>query len=67
MCIGEIALAAFLPLLGENVLGVFGFRLPMFLVYAVVGIIIVIYGVAGHLYLARSMPQAGEVDRGQSV
>jgi hypothetical protein len=64
MCIGEIALAAFLPLLGESVLGVFGFRSTIFLVYALVGIIIVVYGVAGHLYLVRSMPQAGEVDHG---
>lgn len=67
LCIAEIALSAFLPMLGENVLGVFGFRLPILLVCAVVGIIIVVYGVAGHLFLVRSMPSAGEVPHGQSV
>jgi hypothetical protein len=64
LCIGEIALSAFLPLLGESALGGFGFRSPIFLVYAVDAIIIVIYGVAGHLYLVRSMLSAGEVDHG---
>jgi hypothetical protein len=67
LCIGEIALSAFLPLLGRQALEVFGFRDPMFLVYAVDGIIIVMYGVAGHLFLARSMLSAGEVRHGQPV
>jgi len=67
LCIGELALSAFLPLLGGTVLGVFGFRSPMFLVYAVDAVIIVVYGIAGHLYLVRSMPPAGEVGDGQSV
>ncbi|MBN2085155.1 MAG: hypothetical protein JW748_07995 [Anaerolineales bacterium] len=67
LCIGEMALSAFLPLLDGPALAVFGFRSPLFLVYAVDGIIIMIYGVAGHLFLARSMPSAGEVPHGQSV
>jgi hypothetical protein len=62
ICIGEIALVAFLPLLGEDVLTVFGFRTPMLLVYALVGIIIVVYGAAGHLYLVRSMRPAPEAE-----
>ena len=64
ICIVEIGLAAFLPLLGEGVWRGIGFRSPIFFVYAVIGIIIVIYGVAGHLYLVRSMPPPGEVDHG---
>jgi hypothetical protein len=67
LCIAEIALSAFLPLLGEWVWGVFGFRNPMFLVYAVDGIIMVVYGIAGHFYLVRSMLSAGEASHGQPV
>ena len=67
LCIAEIALSAFLPLLGEKTLGVFGFRDPTFLVYAVDGIITVVYGLAGHLFLVRSMPSAGEVRHEQPV
>ncbi len=67
LCIAEIALSAFLPLLGERALAVFGFRNPMFLVYAVDGIITVVYGIAGHLYLVRSMTPAGEASHGQPV
>ena len=67
LCIIEIALSAFLPLLGQPALAVLGFHSPLFLVYAVDGIITVIYGIAGHLYLVRSMPPAGEANYGQSV
>jgi hypothetical protein len=67
VCILGIALSAFLPILGQPVLTVFGFRSPLFLVYAVDGIITVIYGIAGHLYLVRSMPPAGEASHGQPV
>jgi hypothetical protein len=65
--IGLIALSAFLPLLGAGTLKEFGFRSPLFLVYAVDGILIVLFGLAGHLFLVRSMPRAGEVDHGQSL
>ncbi len=67
LCIIEMALSAFLPLLGEPAFAAIGFRSPLFLVYAVDGIITVIYGIAGHLYLVRSMPPAGEVRHEQSV
>jgi hypothetical protein len=67
LCIVEIALSAFLPLLGEHTLAVFGFRDPVFLVYAVDGIITVVYGVAGHLFLVRSMASHTEVPHGQPV
>jgi hypothetical protein len=67
LCIFEMALSAFLPLLGEPVFAAIGFRSPLFLVYAVDGLITVIYGIAGHLYLVRSMPPAGEVRHEQSV
>ena len=67
LCIAEIALSAFLPLLGERLPGVFGFRNPLFLVYAVDGIITGIYGMAGHLFLVRSMTPAGEANHGQPV
>jgi hypothetical protein len=63
-CIIDIGLAAFLPLIGESVWRGIGFRSPIFFVYAVIGIIIVIYGVAGHLYLVRSMPPSAEVEHG---
>lgn len=64
LSIGLIALSAFLPLAGKPALDFLGFRSPMFLVYAVDGILIVLYGLAGHLFLVRSMPPAGEVSRG---
>ena len=67
VCIIEMALSAFLPLLGEPAFAAIGFRSPLFLVYAVDGIITVVYGIAGHLYLVRSMPPAGEVRHEQSV
>ncbi len=67
LCILEMALSAFLPLLGEPAFAAIGFRSPLFLVYAVDGIITVIYGIAGHLYLVRSMPPAGEVRHEQSI
>jgi hypothetical protein len=67
LCIGEMALSAFLPLLGEPALAILGFRSPLFLVYAVDGIITVVYGMAGHLFLVRSMPPAGEASHGQPV
>jgi hypothetical protein len=67
LCIIEMALSAFLPLLGEPAFAAIGFRSPLFLVYAVDGLITVVYGVAGHLYLIRSMPPAGEVRHGQPV
>jgi hypothetical protein len=63
LCVAEMALSAFLPLLGPAV-GVLGFRSPLFLVYAVDGIIIAVYGIAAHLYLVRSMGAGGEVSRG---
>jgi hypothetical protein len=62
--IGLIALAAFLPLAGKPVLDFFGFRSPLLLVCAADGILLLLYGLAGHLYLVRSMPQAGEVNHG---
>ena len=67
LCIGVMALSAFLPLLGETAFAVFGFRSPLFLVYAVDGIITVLYGVAGHLYLVRSMASNTEVAYGKPV
>ncbi len=67
LCIAEMALSAFLPLLGEPAFAAIGFRSPLFLVYAVDGIITVVYGIAGHIYLVRSMLPAGEVRHEQSV
>jgi hypothetical protein len=67
LCILEMALSAFLPLLGEPAFAAIGFRSPLFLVYAVDGIITVIYGIAGHLYLVRSMRPAGEVRHEQPI
>jgi len=67
LCIGIMALSAFLPLVGEPALAVFGFRSPLFLVYAVYGIITVLYGIAGHLFLVRSMTSNAEVPHGKSV
>jgi hypothetical protein len=63
-CTGLIALSAFLPLAGKPTLEFFGFRSPIFLVYAVDGILVVLFGLAGHLFLVRSMPPAGEVAHG---
>ncbi|MGB7538068.1 MAG: hypothetical protein WBM17_05985 [Anaerolineales bacterium] len=67
LCIGDMALSAFIPLIGEPALAVFGFRSPLFLVYAVDGIITVIYGIAGHLYLVRSMAGNTEVPHGKPI
>jgi hypothetical protein len=63
-CTGLIALSAFLPLAGKPALEFIGFRSPIFLVYAVDGILVVLFGLAGHLFLVRSMPPAGEVAHG---
>jgi hypothetical protein len=65
--VGLLALSSFLPLLGTTTLKEFGFRSPLFLVYAVDGILIVLFGLAGHLYLVRSMSSTGEVHHGQPV
>jgi hypothetical protein len=62
-----IALSAFLPLLEEPDLTAFCFRSPLFLVYAVDGILILVYGLAGHAYLVRSMASPEEVGDGQPV
>lgn len=60
MCIAEIALSAFLPLIGPAA-GLLGFRSPVFLVYAVDGIIIAVYGLLGHFFLIRALGAGGEV------
>ena len=67
LCIIGMTLSAFLPLLGEKTLAIFGFRSLLFLVYAIDGIITTIYGLAGHIYLVRSLAPAKEVSHGQSV
>jgi hypothetical protein len=66
-CIGLITLSAFLPLLGKTTVQELGFRSPLFLVYGVDGILVTLFGLAGHLFLVRSMPRAGEVGHGQPV
>jgi hypothetical protein len=64
VCIGLIAFSAFLPLAGESAWKSLGLRSPLFLVYAVDGILIILFGVVGHLFLMRSMPPEGEVGHG---
>ena len=60
-----IALSAFLPLAGADTWKAAGFRSPLLAVYSLNGILIVLYGLVGHLFLVRSMPSKGEVQRGQ--
>ncbi|MFN2299224.1 MAG: hypothetical protein ACK2UB_10270 [Anaerolineales bacterium] len=55
-----MAASAFLPLLGESALGAFGFRSALLLVYAVCGVITMVYGAAGHFYLVRFLDGDGE-------
>jgi hypothetical protein len=64
VCIGLIALSAFLPLLGNDPWAVFGFRSVLFLVYAWDGILMILCGMMGHLFLVRSMRPAAEADHG---
>ncbi|MBN1438261.1 MAG: hypothetical protein JW929_02535 [Anaerolineales bacterium] len=64
LCIAAVALSAFLTLIGEQTLASLGLRDPFFLVYAISGLVIIVYGLAGHLYLVRSMPPAGEASHG---
>ena len=58
ICIAGIALSAFLTILREQIPAVFGFRSPILFVYALDAVIIVVYGVAGHFYLVRSMSRS---------
>jgi hypothetical protein len=64
ICIGLIALSAFLPLAGADAWKAAGFRTPLFAVFSLNGILIVLYGLVGHLFLVRSMQPKGEVERG---
>jgi hypothetical protein len=59
-CTAGMALAALLPSLGEDIFREIGIRSPILMVYAVSGILVVAYGLAGHLYLAQSMPREGD-------
>jgi hypothetical protein len=59
-CTAGMVLAALLPLLGEDIFREIGIRSPILMVYAVSGILVVAYGLAGHLYLAQSMPREGD-------
>jgi uncharacterized membrane protein YoaK (UPF0700 family) len=65
--IGLLALTALLPLAGRETWKAIGFRSPYFLVYGVDGILISLYGIAGHLFLAGSMHSIREVKDEQSV
>jgi hypothetical protein len=67
LCAGSIALSAFLPLLGDKAIAWVGFRSPLFLVYAVDGILIVLYGLMGHFFLVRSISSLPEVNHGPSL
>jgi hypothetical protein len=67
LCIISMALSAFLPLLGEKTLAIFGFRSLLFLVYAIDGILTAVYGLAGHIYLVRSLAPAKEVSHEQPI
>jgi hypothetical protein len=60
VCAGALLLSALLPLLGNAFAAPFGFRSVLFLVYAVDGVIVLLCGTAGHLFLIRSMVPAGE-------
>jgi hypothetical protein len=66
-CAVSIALSGFLPLLGEKAIVLLGFRSPIFLVFAVDGILIVLYGLAGHFFLVRSISSLREADHGPSL
>jgi hypothetical protein len=66
-CAASIALSGFLPLLGEKTIALLGFRSPIFLVFAVDGILVVLYGLAGHFFLVRSMSSLREVNHGPSL
>jgi hypothetical protein len=67
LCAASIALSGFLPLLGDWAIARLGFRSPIFLVFAVDGILIVLYGLAGHFFLVRSISSAREADHGPSL
>ncbi|MFN2299223.1 MAG: hypothetical protein ACK2UB_10265 [Anaerolineales bacterium] len=66
-CAGGIILSAFLPLLGDGPAALLGFRSVLFLVFAIDGILILLYSMAGHRFLARSLSGALEAERGQPV
>lgn len=66
-CAASIALSGLLPLLGEKTIALFGFRSPIFLVFAVDGILVVLYGLAGHFFLVRSISSLREVNHGPSL
>lgn len=66
-CAVSIAFSGLLPLLGEKAIALLGFRSPIFLVFAVDGILIVLYGLAGHFFLVRSISSLSEADHGPSL
>jgi len=65
--IGLMALSAFLPMAGKETWKEIGFRSPYFLVYGLNGILILVYGIVVHLYLAGAMPSIREVKDEQPV
>jgi hypothetical protein len=67
LCALSIALSAFIPLLGDHLIAALGFRSPLFLVFAVDGILIVLYGLLGHFFLVRSISSLPEASHGPSL
>jgi hypothetical protein len=65
--IGLMALSSFLPLAGKETWKEIGFRSPYFPVYGLNGILILVYGIVAHLFLAGSMPSIREVKDEQPV
>jgi hypothetical protein len=65
--IGSLALSSFLPLAGKETLKVIGFRSSYFLVYGLDGILIMLYGIVAHLFLAGAMPSIREAKDEQPV
>lgn len=65
--IGLMALSAFLPMAGKETWKEIGFRSPYFPVYGLNEILILVYGIVAHLYLAGAMPSIREVKDEQPV